>query len=124
MLIPIPGYGHLKIYLTDAAHPSPEPARPTAPPPTPRLRARVLVLLEVLCARRPLRQLSAAAFEAPVLAYARAHRRARRSVRLCSLHLRGRQGTEIYGSCEIGGARYGFTGCVRGGKIAEFRVLW
>ncbi|WP_018118503.1 hypothetical protein [Corynebacterium mastitidis] len=124
MLIPIPGYGHLKIYLPDAARPSPEPARPGAAPPTPRLRAQVLVLLEVLCARRPLRQLSAASFEAPVLAYARAHRRARRSVRLRSLHLRGRQGAEIYGSCEIGGARYGFTGCVRGGRIAEFRVLW
>ncbi|MBC3185893.1 hypothetical protein H7347_04795 [Corynebacterium sp. zg-331] len=129
MLIPIPGYSHLKIYA-----PEQQPrATPTPPPPflpddlgaPPPLRAHVLVLLEVLCGQRPPRQLTPNVYAPGVIARARARRRAPQAVRLRSLHLRehDRGNPEFYGTCEVGGRRYGFAGWLRRGRIAEFRVL-
>ncbi|KQB84130.1 hypothetical protein [Corynebacterium oculi] len=125
MLIPVPGYNHLKIHVREPHQDAPEEPEPLATPTTlpARLRAHVIVLLEVLCGQRPPRQLSPLAYGPGVTAQART--RAPQAVRLCSLHLRERHhdAPEFYGTCEIAGERYGFTGWLAQGKIAEFRVL-
>ncbi|KQB87553.1 hypothetical protein [Corynebacterium lowii] len=132
MLIPVPGYSHLKIYVSDTPETPANTPTPLVSTPSPQLRAQAVIFLEVLCGQRPLRQLNPRFFSPGVISYARAHRRPPQPVRLCSLHLRDRlrdqardQGTaELYGTCEIGGVRYGFTACTRAETITQFRILW
>ncbi|WPF66648.1 MULTISPECIES: hypothetical protein [unclassified Corynebacterium] len=133
MLIPVPGYSHLKVHVGGPGDPDHAPQPDNAALPLPqdeqnapqRLRARVLVLLEVLCRQRPPRQLSPLAYAPAVIAQAGFPRTGPQAVRLRSLHLRDRHHDhpEFYGTCEIGGERYGFTGWVSKGKIAGFKVL-
>lgn len=127
MLIPVPGYSHLKIHVCGPPqldHERPRPPHPPAPEErVTRLRARVLVLLEVFCGQRPPRQLSPLFYATAVTAQTRPLPRAPQAVRLLSLHLRARRSPEFCGTCEIAGECYGFTGWLDGEKVAGFRIL-